>query len=69
MNPAPRVAANIGAIIPGAVVHDGPSQELSARLVRIPIVIEEIGQCEAADHYRVPDHGAGPGQLIFIAVE
>src|SRR5437868_5851448 len=50
MHPAPGVAANVGRIIPCAVVHDAPSQELRSRIVAIAIVVEEVS-------YRKPAKG------------
>ena len=54
VNPAPGIAPDISRIVPGAVVHYSPAHELSARIVRVPVVVKEIGNCEAAHCNAVP---------------
>src|SRR5579885_678480 len=46
VDPAPRVAAHVRGIIPGAVVHRRPPQKLRARIVAIAVVVEKICQRE-----------------------
>src|ERR1035441_10923859 len=46
--PAPGVAARIRRIVPRAVVHRRPRHELRARIVRVGIVIAEVGEWAAA---------------------
>src|ERR1051325_9982823 len=53
VHPTPRVAANVGRIVPCAVVHDAPSQELRARIVAIAVVIKEISYRKTANGYAV----------------
>ena len=70
MNPAPGVAAQmLLRVVPSAVVHDGPSHELRARIVSVSIVVEKIGQGEASHRHRVTRHRPLAGKLIFVAVE
>jgi hypothetical protein len=69
VNPAPGVTAGIGWIIPGAVVHDGPTHELSPRIVRVAVIVKEIGYGETANGNAVTDHGALTTELIGIALD
>ncbi len=66
---APGVAARVGGIIPGAVVHHSPGHELSARIVRIAIVVEKIGQGKTPDSDRVAGHGTLAGKLVLVALD
>src|SRR5262249_47217713 len=50
------VATDIRGIVPGAVVHDRPGEELRARIVAVPVVVYEIRcgefpdcECQALD--------------------
>src|SRR5436190_21090705 len=56
VHPAPRVASNVGWIVPCTVVHGAPSQELRARIVAIAVVVEEIGNSEAPGSDTVAGH-------------
>lgn len=49
VHPSPGVAANVGRIVPGAVVHDRPAQKLGARVMGVAIVVEEVRQRESSD--------------------
>ena len=68
VHPSPGVAACIGRIIPGAVVHDGPAHELGARVVRVAVVVEEIGEREPAGDDGVAGHRPLAAELIVSAL-
>src|SRR5450755_3833955 len=61
VDPAPGVAADVGRIIPSAVVHDAPADKLRARIVRVAVVVEEIGHREAAHRHGVAQYGTLSG--------
>src|ERR1017187_6394607 len=67
VDPAPGVAARIGGIIPRAVVHHAPAHELRAGVVGVVVVVEEIGDREAADGDGVARHGTAAGERVLIA--
>ena len=69
MHPAPGVAADIGRIVPGAVVHHCPAHELCARIVRIAVVIEEVGHGETARRDGVALDRTLTGKLVLIAID
>src|SRR5215831_12744046 len=63
----PGVAARIGWIIPCAVVHYAPSHKLSARVMSVVVVVEEIGDRESTGIDRIAIHRPLAGELVFIA--
>src|SRR5262249_11464918 len=69
MHPAPRVTADIGGVVPSAVVHDAPAHELLAGIVRVAIVVEKIGYRESTNSDAVAIHGTLAGQLVWVAAE
>src|ERR1700761_1376391 len=69
VDPTPGVATRIGGVIPSAVEHDAPAHELSAGVVRESIVIEEVGECEAADGDAIAVHRTRTAELILVAVD
>src|ERR1017187_5365573 len=69
VDPARGVTVNIGGVIPGSVVHHGPPDELRARLVRVAVVIEEIGGSEPAGGDAIASHRPIASELGLIALE
>ena len=65
---SPGVAARVRRIIPRAVVHQPPRHELGSRIVRIVVVVEEIGVGKSPGCDRVADHGPVARQLILVAL-
>src|SRR5262249_38503899 len=55
------VAADIGRVVPGSVVHDGPGQELRARIVTVPIIVHQVagGEFSQAEDNAVDSALAG----------
>ena len=67
--PTPGVTAHVCRVIPGAVVHDRPSDELRPRIVTVAIIVEKICDREPAKCHGVPIYGPAPGKLILIAIK
>ncbi len=65
----PGVAARVGRIIPGAVVHHSPRHELRSWIVGIIVVVEEIAVGKSAGGDGVADHRTVARQLILVAIE
>src|SRR4030095_9422930 len=68
MHPAPGIATSVGGVVPGAVVHDGPTHELGARVVRVAVEIEEIGHGETPDGNGIAVHRARTAELVSAAL-
>src|SRR6266404_4230761 len=69
MHPSPGVAAHVGRIVPCAVEHDAPSGELRTRVVRILVVVEEVGQRETSGGDGVTRHRTGAAELVLVAFD
>src|SRR5271165_7058084 len=67
VDPSPVVAAYVGRVVPSAVKHDRPAHELCSWIVRVAVVVEEVGQCEASRRDGVSVHGALTGKLVLVA--
>ena len=59
--------ARVGRIVPRTVVHGAPSHKLSARIVSVFVVVEKVGDREAARGNAVAGFGTGTAQLVFVA--
>ena len=66
---APGVPARVGRIVPGAVIHHAPGEELRSRIVRKVVVVEKVARGKPSSCDRVADHGAIARQLILIALD
>src|SRR4029077_11577292 len=66
MNPTPGITASVRRIIPCAIVHDGPCHELLPWIVRIAVVVEEIGVAESPDADAIPPCRPRSGELVFV---
>ena len=69
LHDSPGVAARIGRIIPGAVVHHAPGHELRARIVRIGVVVEIIGDGEAPGIDGIARQRPIAAELIRVAFD
>src|SRR5207253_9561316 len=67
--PAPGITADVGGVVPGSVVHHGPTHKLCPRIMRVAIVIEEVRQREASCGDRVSIKRAPSSQLVRFAFE
>ena len=52
--PRRGVAANVGRIVPGPVVHQAPVLKLAARIVAVAVVVEPVGGRHLAVRHREP---------------
>src|SRR5258708_4423600 len=69
VNPSPGIAAHIRRVVPGAVIHSGPTHELRARIVGVAVIIEEIRERKASHRNGVARHRALTGELILFALK
>ena len=60
------VSADVGGVVPCAVVHQGPVEELGARIVGIAVVVHHVGSRKFADGDGQPPHVALAGDLVFV---
>ena len=65
---SPCVSARVRGIIPCAVVHNAPRHELGSRIVRVAVVVEEIGNRETAGVDGIALHRPFSRQLVFVAL-
>ncbi len=66
---APRVAARVRGVVPGAGAHQRPIEELRARVVRVGVGVEVVDEREfSRDDGQAPRRG-GPGRLVRPVVD
>src|SRR5271157_2579597 len=60
------VSADVGGVVPGAVVHQGPVEELGARIVGVAVVVHHVGGRKFADGDGQPPHVALASDLVDV---
>src|SRR5205807_2169683 len=63
------VAADVGRVVPGAVIHQRPVEELRPRVVAVAVVVEQVGGGHLADANRDPVDVADAGELVRAGLD